>query len=179
MAVRRSSGRSSSAAWTVAAISSLSSSRSGVAFSRRRPPGVDLLRQLRLDVFARRSAPLCHQVVLHRVDRDPVDPGVERALPSEARQRSIRLEERLLADVHHLRAVAEVAADQAAIFCWYFSTSSRTPAVAPLSPQHQGLIGLPLRHRRRLSPWFYAPDATVAIDRSPCSIKFVHSKHGD
>jgi len=58
-----------------------------------------------------RAALLRHQVVLGRVDRDAVEPGVELRLAAEARQGAVGADEGVLGHVLHLRRVAHEAAD--------------------------------------------------------------------
>src|SRR5690606_40595736 len=53
------------------------------------------------DIGIRWPTPPCHQVVLGRVDRDPVQPGVERAVSSEICQSTIGLDESFLGSEEH------------------------------------------------------------------------------
>ena len=58
-----------------------------------------LLGILRIEVVAHGLAAGRHQVILRSVDRDAIEPGVERAIAAERRRRAVRLEERFLRNV--------------------------------------------------------------------------------
>src|SRR5690606_21584994 len=74
--------------------------------------GIELLGVRDVDVRARRPAPGGDQVVLGRVDRDPVQPGVELGVAAEVAERAVGAQEGFLGHVLAFAPVADVAADE-------------------------------------------------------------------
>src|SRR5690606_8927901 len=70
--------------------------------------GIELLGVRDVDVRARRPAPGRDQVVLGRVDRDPVQPGVELGVAAEVAERAVGAQEGFLGHVLAFAPVADV-----------------------------------------------------------------------
>ena len=71
-----------------------------------------LLRVLRVEVVADGLAARCHEMVLGGVDRDSIEPSVERAIAAERRRRTIRLQKRFLRNVKGFGRVTNVSHDE-------------------------------------------------------------------
>ncbi len=65
-----------------------------------------------VDRVGRRLARARSQVILGRVRRDPVQPGVKLAVAAKAVDRAVRLDEGVLGDILAFRLVGDEAADQ-------------------------------------------------------------------
>ena len=72
----------------------------------------ELLRIGRIEPRILRTTCLGDQVVLRRIDRDPVQPGVERAVAAKSRYRTVCLHERILRDVEDIGRILHVARDE-------------------------------------------------------------------
>ncbi len=73
---------------------------------------VVLIRILQIQIEVHRPAALRHQRVLGGVDRDPIQPCIERAVAAKRGQRPIRLEKRLLGDILGFGGIVHEAAHQ-------------------------------------------------------------------
>src|SRR5262245_34027931 len=71
-----------------------------------------LLRVLSIEVVAHGLAPRCDEMVLRGVDRDSIEPRVERAIAPERRGGAIRLQERFLRDIESFGRVTNVSHDE-------------------------------------------------------------------
>ena len=98
-------------------------------------------------------------MVLRRIDRDAIQPGVEGTLATEPRQRPIGLQKCLLGDVHDLAGVADITGDEARNLLLIFNHQQIEGApIASLHPGYQLLVGTPIRHD---------PDVPQPVARNP------------
>src|SRR5262249_51167019 len=71
-----------------------------------------LLGVLCVEVVVRGPAAHRHEMILGRVDRDAIEPGVEGAVATERGSGPVSLEKRLLRNVHRFGGVSDVSHDQ-------------------------------------------------------------------
>src|SRR5260221_13476893 len=88
-----------------------------------------------------------HEVILGRVDADPVQPGVERAVAAKRRQCPVRLDERFLRHVLDFRRIADEARQQPSqLTLILLHQQAKCLLVAALRPLDQLPVDFAVRH---------------------------------
>src|SRR4051812_42457158 len=124
----------------------------------------------------RRPPPHGHEVVLGRVDADPVQPRVKRAVATECGERPVGLDERFLRHIFDLGRVANEARKQTRQLALVFLDQQAVRLlVAALRPRYELPVDLAVRHRplsRRRSPraaphpWTYSPSCNAYVPQT-------------
>jgi hypothetical protein len=94
-----------------------------------------------------------HQRVLGRVDRDPIQPRIERTIAAERSERPVGFQKSLLGYVLGLGGIVHEASDQlqhAMLILQHQQIEGRL--IAGLYPAHQFLIGIVRCHRQAGAP---------------------------
>ena len=101
--------------------------------------------QVELNGFALQG----HQIVLRRVDGNPVKPCVERTFTPESRQGPVGLHEGLLGDVESFGRIAHVSHDKLQYFLLVLEYQQVEGApITPLNSLYEKLIAACLCHAR-------------------------------